>query len=72
MSQPRDDRQDDLLACGAEHQPSPSAGAACGRDRLGFSGRALQLGVWCGAGTADAACASPQSASCSENSAIQL
>jgi len=42
MSQPRDDRQDDLFR---PHQPSSSAGAAGGGDRLGLSGGTLQLGV---------------------------
>src|SRR5215813_5998027 len=60
MSQPRDDRQDDLFrpASRGDRQPSPSAGAAGGGDRLGLSGGTLQLGVSDGtraAAVADAA-----------------
>jgi hypothetical protein len=34
VSQPRDDRQDDLFAPGGDHQPSPSTGPSGGGDRL--------------------------------------
>src|SRR5215510_2758985 len=60
MSQPRDDRQDDLfqLPVGAVHQSPPCAGCTRREDRLGLCGETLQLGLSRGAwaaATADAA-----------------
>jgi hypothetical protein len=48
MSQPRDDRQDDVFR---PPLAEPSVGAAGGGDQLGFSGGTLQIGLSRGART---------------------
>ncbi|MGY4298928.1 hypothetical protein ACVWXN_007023 [Bradyrhizobium sp. i1.4.4] len=51
MSQPRDNRQDDLSSIsGKDHQPSPYAGASGGGDRLRLPEGTLRFGLCLGPG----------------------